>query len=100
MKAADSLIILRQDQWHGLSKQNARSTGEKFLIRNARFRNLGQMEKSRPNHKINGNSGSPKLLIQANDGQNSELVYWIRSIRRCSAQRKGYGDNCESIYLH
>ena len=72
MKAADSLIIFRLDQWctrHGLSKQNAPSTGEKFLLRNARFRKWGQMENSWPNHKINGNSGSPKLLIQANDGQ-------------------------------
>ena len=39
-----------------------------------------------PNHEINGSSGSPKLLIQANDRLKSKLVYWIRSIRRCSSK--------------
>ena len=38
----------------------------------ARFRS--QMENSWPNHKMNGNSRSPKSLIQANNGPNSELV--------------------------
>ena len=34
-----------------------------------------------PNHKINGNSESPKSLIQADNGQTSMLVNSVRSIR-------------------
>ena len=45
---------------------------EKFGF--ARFRIWGQMENIWPNDKINGYSGSPKSLIQADGGQNSELV--------------------------
>ena len=61
---------------HGRSKQNA------LPVWNVQFEKLdsqdsetfGQMENSWPNHKISGNSGSPKSIIQADDGQNSELV--------------------------
>ena len=63
-------------QWcamHGRSKQNALPVWKIFLqtFEFARFRNWGQMGNNWPNHKINGYRGSPKSLIQADDGQNS-----------------------------
>ena len=58
-------------QWckmRGRSRQNALPVWKVHLQKSgfARF--------SWPNHKINGHSGSPKSPIQANNGQNSELV--------------------------
>ena len=76
------------DQWcfvHDLSTGKMPcSTGESsnWKVRFARFRNSGHTKNNWPNHEINGNSGSPKLLIQANNGQKSKLVsFGVRSIR-------------------
>ena len=62
-------------------------------VKNATSKGLnGKIQKLRSdgkqNHKINGYSGSPKSLIQVDDGQNSELVnvYSFHSELLCSAE--------------
>ena len=70
MKAADSLIIFLDS--------GARSTvvPSKTLYRCEKcvLQTFELQDYNWPNHKINGYSGSRKSLIQADDGQNSELV--------------------------
>jgi hypothetical protein len=96
MKAADSLIIFLDNGARSTvvpSKMLYRCKKNRLPnVRTARFRNWGQMRNNWPNHKINGYSGSPKSLIQADDGQNSELIFLVCSIRSYSAPRKVYGD--------
>ena len=61
---------------------------------------FGQMENSWPNHKINGYSGSPKSLIQANNGQNSEVVKcWFAPFGAVLTRRKVYGDKTQIVSL-
>ena len=59
------------------------------------------MENNRPNHEITENSGSPKLLIQANNGQKSKLVsFGIRSIRSGLLARRFMEKNVYSISIY
>ena len=87
------------DQWcfaHGLSiGKMPRSTGENSNWNGwfAKFRNSDHTKNNWPNHEINGNSGSPKLLIQANNGQKSKLVsFWSSLHSEWSVRRKFHGD--------
>ena len=73
---------------------------EKFGF--ARFRNSGQTKNNWPNHDIiNGNSGSPKLLIQANNGQKLKLVnFWNSLHSELSAHGNIMEINSYSISLY
>ena len=92
MKAADSLIIFPTTVREARSIQAKCSTGVKNSSSN---RSNCKIQKLRPDgkqltesQKINGYSGSPRSLIQADDGQNSELIYFFsfHSELLCSAE--------------